>query len=100
MHKDVDAESGDVAQVEGEVALPVFFEILPLRVTHHVVDKRVSFILGQGRVVELLEIAMQADHRWFTGADVAVRGALLDAKGQQFGDINHRITPCSERMYG
>ena len=51
MHKDVDAESGDVAQVEGEVTLPVFFEILPLRVTHHVIDKRVSFILGQGRTV-------------------------------------------------
>jgi hypothetical protein len=86
-------EAGNVAEVEREVTLPMLFEILALGVAHHVVDECMGFILREGRVVEFLQVAMQANHRRLAGADVTVRGSLLDAKGQQFGDINHRGAP-------
>ena len=88
LHEHVDAESGDVAEFERKVTFSLFLEDLALRVVHHVVDEGVCFVGSEGRMVELFQIAVNTDHGRFAGADVAVGGAFLDRKRQQFGNIH------------
>ncbi len=88
LHEHVDAETGDVAEFEGKVTFSLFLEVLPLGVVHHVVDQRVCFVRGKGRMIEFLQIAVNTNHRWFAGADVTVGGAFLYREGQQLGNIH------------
>src|SRR6185436_5539737 len=88
LDEDIDAESGDVAQLKGEVALTFFFEVLPLGIAHHVIDQRVRFFCGQCGMVQFLEIAVHPDHWWLAGADVTIRRALLCREGQEFRNVH------------
>ena len=81
LDEDIDAESGDVAQFKGEVALALFLEIFSLGIAHHVIDQRVRFFRGQWGMVEFLEVSVQTNHRWLAGADVTIRCALLCREG-------------------
>src|SRR5205085_3905063 len=72
LDKDIDAESGDVTQFKGKIAFAFFLKILPLGITHHVIDQRVRFFCSQYGMIEFLEIAIHSDHRWLTGADMAI----------------------------
>src|SRR5215813_4249240 len=82
LHENVDAEARDVAKLEREVDLERRLEGLPQGVVHEVVDHRVDLFLGQRFVFELLQVAVNAEHRRLAGTQVAVRGTLLDAEGK------------------
>ena len=84
----VDAEAGDAWQFEREVALQEFLVIAALLVVHDVVDQRVYFLGVQRRHVDAADVAIDADHRRQAGAEMQVRGFVLEREGQEFGDIH------------
>ena len=93
LDEDVDAESGDVAQFKGKIALALFFEIFPLGIAHHVIDQGVRLFRGQCGMIEFLEVPVHTDHRWLAGADVTIRRALLCREGQKLRNIHEEDSP-------
>ena len=62
LHEHVDPEAGDFSHLEREVAFVLFLEDLALGVVHHVEDHVVDLLLGQGGIVQFLELPVDAQH--------------------------------------
>ena len=88
----IDAEAGDAGHLEGEVRLEELLEVLALLVVHDLVDEGLHFLVIHGRQVDAPHVAVHADHRRQARRQVQVRGALLGAEGEQFGDIHGSLS--------
>jgi len=78
----VDAESREVRDREGEVALQAFLVHLALRVAHDVVHHGVDVLVLHRRQVDSPDVSVNADHRRQTRGQVQVGSLVLDRKGQ------------------
>ena len=87
---EVAAEAPDGGDGQGEVELVLGVEPPPLGVTQHAAAECLDVGGGERGVVERDEIAMQADERRPSGAQVEVGGVAFDGLSQQRLDGVHR----------
>jgi hypothetical protein len=87
-------EAGQTLDLEREVAFQKLLVLLALRVVHDVVHHAVHHLVVQRLDVDAPDIAMHPYHGRQPGREVKVGGFVLDAEGEQLGDI-HPVIPCS-----
>ena len=83
----VDTETRELRNFEREVGLEEFFEVLPLLVVHDVVHHTVHFFVLQRWHVDSLDVAVNANDRWYTRRQVQIGSAVLDGKREQLRNI-------------
>ena len=66
----VDAEAGDVGQLEGEVGFQVLLVVFALQVVHHRRYHVADFFGVHFRQVDAADVAVNADHRRQAGGEV------------------------------
>ena len=84
----VDAEAGQLRDLERKVGLEEFFVGLALLVVHDVIHHAVHFLVRQCWHVDALDVAIDADHRRHPGRQVQVGGVILHGERQQLGDVD------------
>ena len=92
LHEGIDPEARQVGDLEGKIAFEIVFIVLALRIVHDVIDHRVHFLVRHGWQIDAAHVAVYANHWRQTRREVQVGSLVLDAKGQQFGDV-HRYLP-------
>ena len=96
--EDVDAEAGDVAELEGEVDVVGLLEVAAQAVRHDVEHHVVDLLGRQRRVLEALHVAVDAHPRRLAGGQVDVGRARAVREGQQLGDVHIRPNPSAPSM--
>src|SRR3970282_307584 len=81
------AEECELWNLDREIRLEKFFEILTLFVVHDVVYHSVRFLVLQWRHVDALDITVDTNDRRNARRQMQVRGIVLDGKGEQLGNI-------------
>ena len=84
----IDAEAGEVRDLERKVGLEELLVHLPLLVVHDVVHHAVHFLVRQRWHVHALDVAVHADHGRHARGQVEVRRVVLDCERQELGDVD------------
>ena len=84
----VDAEARQAVDLEGEVDLQELFVVLALGVVHDVVHHGVHLLVVQRLDVDAPHVAVHPDHGRQAGRQVQVGCLVLDAEGQQLGNVH------------
>ena len=70
LHEHVDAEAGDVTELEGEVDVELLLKHPAVHVVHHVERHVVNLVPGERSVVESLDVAVDTQHRRLAAREV------------------------------
>ena len=66
-----------------------------LDIIHDVVNQRVSLFLGQGGVIQFLEITVNTNHRGLARTQMTIRSTLFNAKRQKLSNIHRQLSSYS-----
>ena len=89
LHEDVRPEARESAHPEGQVELVVLLELVLLRVGEDRVAELLRLRRGQGRQLQGVQAAVDAELRRRIGGDVEVARPLLDHRLQELMQVRH-----------
>ena len=84
----VDAEAREIRNSEAEIALEIFFVLLPLVIAHDVVHHGVDVFVLHRRQIDTADVAVDPNQRRQSRRQMEVGSLVLDRESQKLGDVH------------
>src|SRR5215471_11533732 len=89
--EEIGAETGNVRDFVAEIDVAGFFELLYFVFWRDFIEHLFEIIVFQRRMVDALELAIDAEHRIIARSQVKVRSLLLEHQVEKCVDFGHKL---------